>query len=242
MRRRLSLLIVLASILPAHSQEQKIVMWGTAPNFSIIYHDGVPWEKYEDGLVRIIVLPPTEDSGSRRVYKVKLAITNRKKEDIDVDPARFIALSSDPKDSMMMWVDGGQIIAKEERKADRRRRTAAGFAGFAAGAGAQTATIQNSDGSTSTVQYHDPSAADRVIAGSHARANEIQNRFAALDAHVLRRNTISSGNFAAGDVYFEGPKQMDKKATIAELDVSVDGTIYQFRWDKGIPLPLGKHD
>lgn len=240
MIRRVLLLTAVIPLLSARAQGHKTVRWGKAPNFSISYYDGVPRERYDDSFLRIVVLPPSTDRGNRGVFSVTIDITNRRREEIDVDPARFIALSSDPKDSKMTWIDGGQILAKEERSADRRRRIAAGLAGFGAGAGTQTATVYNSDGSTSTVEYHDPTATDQVAADSRTRAKEIQDQFAMMQAHVLRRNTVSPGSYVVGNVYFQGRKGMNKKASIAELDIPIDGIIYQFLWSESTPVPLRK--
>ena len=228
-----------AILSPLLAQQPTTINWGDkgAP-FRVIYINGTPVERFEDGKVRIDVFPAFTDRNHS--YSVLVGVANTGSGELDVDPSRFSACGDDAQATVFPWVDGGTKIAKEEKSANRRAALAGGLAGFGAGIQQQTATVTNSDGSTSTVTYHDPSATQRVQDDAQHGKRARSDRFATLSSQVMRHSTVDPGQFALGRVYFESPKGESKKASIACVVVSLPAAEYRFLWHGSQPLQLSQ--
>jgi hypothetical protein len=234
----LALAIVLVSK-SSPAQDITTINWGDkgAP-FRTIYIDGRPVERFEDSKVRIDVFPAFTD-GSHS-YSALIGVVNMGSTELDVDPSRFFACGDDAQATVFPWVNGDAKIAKQEKSANRRAALAAGLAGFGAGMQQETATVASSDGSTSTVTYHDPSATQRVQDDAQQGKKARGDRFATLSSQVMRHNTVEPGHFALGRVYFQSPKDESKKAAIACIVVRLSTADYRFLWRGNQPEPLSR--
>jgi hypothetical protein len=214
-----------------------IVTFAEGPCCKVIWENGKAFYVINDDGVSVMVSGPSNYSAS--LHSVYVSILATGNTPLDINPALFTAIADDPKHTALPYLD---MDIKAEH--DRHHRAvisgillalSAGASGAAA-ASPQTATVNNSDGTSSTITYTDPNAqananAQAAANGAAARQN-IQERYVAQTSGLLRHNTIEKGKFAAGVVYFQGPKGM--KATkkgftpLAAIEIPINGTIYKF--------------
>lgn len=231
------LLVGLCAIPSLCQSHTEVVTWGEkgAP-FKIEYFNGHPEEVLHTASVWINVFEPLQMG--KRLYAATVQVSNPGQNDIDVDPSIFSGCLDDERHSELIWTDGDRVIGKQERSARRRSAIAAGLASFGAAAQTQTATVENSDGSSSTVRYHDPATDEEARKNANRTSDSISRRYAGFASVVLRRNTVSPGGDVIGRVYFSAQKGAPKKAQISEVDVRIGGVMYRFVWDRGKPVPL----
>jgi len=203
------------------------IIWENGKRFYVIYDDNLS----------VMISSPSNYSASLHSVYVSVLATNGTL--VDVNPTLFTAVADDPTQTKLPYLD---MAAKAEH--DRHHRAVVSGILLALSAGAsgaaasmpRTATVNNSDGTSSTVSYTDPNA--QADANAQAAANSMaasQNNDAAYaqqTAGLMLHNTISNGKFASGIVYFQGPKHM--KATkkgftpLLGIDLPINGKIYRF--------------
>jgi hypothetical protein len=177
-----------------------------------------------------IYLPTLRD---KHTYTIMLGMVNLGTVPLDVDPANMGGLGSEAPSVVMKSVDGDALLMKENRHAHRWAILGAALSGAAAGASTSTATVENSDGSTSNVTYHDPNATRAANADARANRDAIDGRTARVASTVLRHNTLGPGEFVVGFVYVERPKGMGKKDGMGQFVVDLGDTIYIFPFEQG---------
>lgn len=208
------------------------IVWNIKdPRCKVIYTNGVPRERFQTEKLTIDVWSPylhdkqTEDIG--------IGINDVSSGEVDVDPRRFSAQANDAKHTLMPVIDADAKLAKEQQHVRRMQAIGAALSGFGAGMSSQTATVNNSDGSTSQVTYHDPAATDRVNADAAANAAATTSHYKEVSRTILRRNTLTNGGFVIGDIYLERPKGLDKKAKVDAVAMYLGGTVYIFPFKEG---------
>lgn len=224
------------SCFPALAQNQSAsFVWNSSDHCcKVIYEDGRAREQFIDERVLIEVYPPTAyDKHSERA-RIIVYNGQHSTSDLDVNPAAVAASADDPAHTILHSASGDQILAKEERSANGRNALASALQGFGAGMESHTATVNNPDGSTSTVTYHDPNDQRQANEDAATRASDIRNHYSSLSGTVLRRNTVRPGNFVEGYVYFARPKGLDKKIPLNAIAIYVAERTYIFPFEKGL--------
>ena len=143
-------------------------------------------------------------------------------------------LSDESPQLVMESIDADAKIAKQNHSHHGWAILGAALSGAAAGAGSnKTATVNNSDGSTSTVTYHDDTATRQASRDAANNRVAIDAKSATESSHLLRRNTVLHGESVFGFIYIQKPKGMGKKARVGSFVVDLGNTIYIFPYANG---------
>ncbi|MDP9051734.1 MAG: hypothetical protein M3O31_13600 [Acidobacteriota bacterium] len=237
MKTKIVLLFFLCSTASSLSQAP-VVLFADAPCCLTVWKNGKASYVIRDANVTIIISGPSNYSAS--LYSVEVAVRQDGDIPLDVNPATFSVVASDPNHSVLPYLDMDARAAKDRKHDSLLSGIMVGLAAAASGAAAaspQTATVNNSDGTSSTVTYTDPNAQ----ANANAQAEEngrlavagVAAKYTAQTAGLLRRNTLHKDETVSGTVYFQGPKTM--KATkhgftpLESIDIPINGTIYRFQ-------------
>jgi hypothetical protein len=215
------------------AQKPIVVRWSLSdPRCTVVYLNGIGHEQFSDGARSIGVYTPIERD--KNTYQVLVGVGNLRREALDVDPANMGGLSDDAPQMVMESIDADAKIAKENHSHHGWAILGAALAGGAAGAGSnKTATVNNSDGSTSTVTYHDDTATRQAARNAANNRVAIDARSAKESSHLLRRNTVLHGEEVFGFIYIQKPKGMSKKAHVGSFVVDLGDTIYVFPFANG---------
>jgi hypothetical protein len=217
----------------ANTKKPEVLRWSLSdPRCTIIYTNGSPVERVSDNGHDINVMAPrVRDKHS---YTVLVGVENWRQGALDVDPANMGGLTDESPQGVMLSIDGDKLLADENKSAHRRAIFGNALSGFAAGYGNNTtATVQNSDGTTTTATVHSSgnvSQAERDAANNRDAINSISASEASL---MLRRNTVAQRGYVGGRVYVERPKRMSKKAHIGSFVIDLGDTIYIFPFVNG---------
>lgn len=213
-----------------------VVRWDTSdPRCTTIYTDGRARERITDnGRIIDVWAPELRNERDKRIYSVLVRVQNFRDEVVDVDPVHMGGLTDGSPHLLMDTIDADAMIASENRSRGRWAAVGAGLSGFAAGYGNNTtATVQNSDGSTSTVTVHDNAGtrqAEQDAANNRASINATSASEASI---VLRRNTVAKAGGVAGRVYIFKPKGAGKKDHVGQFVDCLGNTIYVFPFVNG---------
>lgn len=210
----------------------KVVRWrADDPQCKVVFSDGIPYERFNSSSVLIdIQVPSTYD---KHVNYLLVGVVNRSGADLEVNPAGWRAQAEDGDGTEMPVVDADSLFAKDQKKDSRRQAIGNALSGFGAGMQQHTATVNNSDGSTSTVTYKDPNDVRNANASAASRATNLSGQYARMSSVVLRRNTVAPGGFVVGTVYFERPKGLNKKVAVGMVSVVIGDTTYLFPFHDG---------
>ena len=233
---RLLLLAFLAMPVMAQTDtpgKPNVVTWNPsdAAHCLLVYSNGLAHEVISDRGRSIDVFAPT--LANKHTYRVSVGIQNLAGGVIDVDPEKMGGVTDDATPIVMPSIDADARLAKEVQSARRRAMIGAALSGYAAGSSSTTATIHNSDGTTSTATIHDNTATQQANTQAAANRASIDSRASAVSSTILRRNSVYPGNFATGFVYMDKPKGMGKKAHVAQFVVDLGETIYVFPFVNG---------
>ncbi|HMF65760.1 MAG TPA: hypothetical protein VK608_16860 [Edaphobacter sp.] len=216
----------------------KVVSFVDGPCCKVVWQNGKAFYLIQDENVSVMVSGPSNYSA--RLHSVYVQVRQDGDGPLDVNPADFKVIADDDAKTEIPYLD---MDVKAEH--DRKHKSLIsgillGIASGASGAAAaapQMATVNNSDGTSSTITYSDPAAqananAEARADGKNARAN-IQAVYDAKTSGLLRHNTLQKSQIASGNVYFEGPKGMKnaKKdfTPLVSIDILINGTIYRFQ-------------
>ena len=203
---------------PINSQDNK------SDCCTVIYVNGVPYWTITDGAITVSVgMPQIYD---KHYFAQMVFISNSGDTPIEVNPATITATGTDS--SLLASVNGDAVIEKKHRSAIHRNMWASALAGAGAGVSQNTATVQNSDGTSSTVTYHDPQADADARNAAASRRDSIDAKYQASAGTILRRNTLFKGGSAGGLVLFERPKSMDKRGSLATTTIIAGNTTFYF--------------
>jgi hypothetical protein len=232
---KIAILLFLFSSTCRAAEKPKVIKWQSGDACcKVVFSDGVAYERFSSSSILIDVHAP-------RVYDkhtdyVIVGVINSTGADLDVDPANWRAEAGDSASTDMPEVNADRLLTNDERKDRRRQMIGNALAGFGAGMQTRTATVNNSDGSASTVTYKDPTDVQNVNASAAASAASLSGHYARMSSAVLRRNTVRTGEFVIGSVYFDRPKHLNKKTTIGNVALTIGDTIYVFPYkDGGVP-------
>lgn len=228
----LSMLCFACSLLGA---QPRVVAYTEGSCCSVVYENGIAYFVIVDGSTSVVLSRMSDYSA--RIPSFYISIKNLGKLPLDVDPSLFSATENN--NTLLSYLDMDAKAAKDLKRHNKNSLLLMMLVGGLNGAAAaqpQVATVNNSNGSNSTVTYVDPNAQieanDRTAQlGSQVRSrnNEI---FETSTINVLRRNTLQENGSVAGVVYFASPSGMKaaKKASIPmqHVDIVLDGTIYRF--------------
>src|ERR1700733_557312 len=193
-----------------------VITYADGPCCRTIWSNGKASYLIQDQNVSVLVSGPSNYSAS--LHSVWISVRQDGDTILDIDPTKFVATADDSNQTLLPYLD---MDAKAEHDRKHKRMVggillaiSAGASGAAA-ASPQTATVNNSDGTSSTITYTDPNAQARANAqaaenGKAMRSN-IQAHYEAQTSGLLRHTTSSKGVIVSGTVYFQGPKHM--KAT-----------------------------
>jgi hypothetical protein len=209
---------------PAPKEPPPIIWSSGAPNCKLVYMNGTPVERFDNGSITVDAMPPLQRD--KRLFSVLVGVRNSGNGDIDVDPTAFAAQSNDG--TLVDSVDMDPVLNKEEHHAMKRERMAAAFSGFGAGMSRQNGTVYNSNGTTSQVTMSDPEAVRRAAGDAADARSDINNHFAKDRSRLLRHNTLANQGFALGFVYFQLPKGTEKHATLTRVAVQLGNQTYIF--------------
>lgn len=228
--KKISLLIFLCGVCFA-ADKPRIVRWGPSEKeCSVLYANGTARERITDaGRIIDVHAPILRD---KHTFQVLVGVINVSNSDLDVNPDNMGGLAGDANAIVMRSVDGDARIDKATRSAHRWSMLGAALSGFGAGYGS-SATVNNSDGSTSTVNYHDDSATRHVQQDAAAHHSTISATGALEGSRLLRHNTVAPGNFVMGYVYVEKPKEMSRKDRMGSFVVDFGDSIYIFPYVDG---------
>jgi hypothetical protein len=192
--------------------QPSVVTFSPGECCSTIYQDGKAYHVIRDANVSVMV--SASANYSARLHSVFVSVLQLSDTPVDVNPATFSATAEDVNQTVLPYLDEDERAEKERK----HKRACLVFclllalAPLVLPASPQTATVNNSDGTSSTITYTDPNAQARTNAQATEQGNEVRQSIrAAHDAKVsnlLRRNTLQKGGSASGVVYFEGPKGM----------------------------------
>jgi hypothetical protein len=237
MNASISFLLLLCLAAPALSQAP-VVLFADAPCCLTVWRDGKASYVIRDANVTVIISGSSNYSVS--LHSVEVAVRQDGDIPLDVNPANFSVVASDPNHTVLPYLDMDTKAAKDRKHNSFLSGLLVGITAAASGAAAglpQTATVNNSDGTSSTITYTDPNA--QANANAQAQANSkvasagVAAKYVAQTAGLLRRNTLHKDEIVSGTVYFQGPKGM--KATkhgftpLASIDIPINGIIYRFQ-------------
>ena len=210
-----------------------IVRWSLSdPRCTVVYVNGIGHEQFSDGGRLIGAYTPIEHDKS--TYQVLIGVRNLGREALNVDPANMGGLSDDSPQMVMESIDADAKITKQNHSHHGWAILGAALSGAAAGASSnKTATVNNSDGSTSTVTYHDDTATRQANVNAANNRRAIDSKSAKEASHVLRRNTVLQGEDVFGFIYIQRPKGMSKKAHVGGFVVDLGDTFYIFPYANG---------
>jgi hypothetical protein len=181
-----------------------------------IWHNGKASYLIQDANVSILVSAASNYSAS--LHSVWVSVRQDGESTLDIDPTKFEAFADDEPHTALPYLD---MDAKEEHDRKHKyivgRNTLGNLAGASGGAAAtpQTATVNNSDGTSSTITCTDPNAQAKSNAQAQANEERIRSNIQAHDesqtSGLLRHTTSYKGIVISGTVYFQGPNHM--KAT-----------------------------
>ena len=232
-----SWLILSAFFIFIRAHAQKIVTYSDGPCCKAVWVNGQRFYIIRDDNVSVAVGPP--QNFSARLHAVEVEVRQDGNTSVEVDPATFKAWAADDVKTPLPYVD---MEGRAEH--DRKHRSlmagilngVAAAGGGAAAATPQTATVNNSNGTSSTITYTDPDAVARTNETSATNARKTQEaintRRDVTVAGLLQHNTLSRGQIVSDLVYFEGPKGMKptKKGftPMANVAIVLNGTTYVF--------------
>ncbi len=227
--------LLLTSSLFAESPNLRLVLCSDSNACKQTYQNGEFVQTITDG-GRTISLS-ARDTG--KYLRVDVSVKNETSAPFDVIPASIWARQVEPKKRVLK----PQSAAKLEHGLERRAAWANGFTGFAGGMARQQVTtntntsgnvsVYGNDGSsaygnysgtsTSTTSVPDYAAQQRASQQIAANRQRVANAEQYLEGAVLRSNTLSAGQAAAGSVYFD-------RAKLGGVDVGVPlgDAVYQF--------------
>jgi len=217
----------LVGLLLAQQPEKPVVVWdSTSAGCKVMYLNGEPYEHMENAAVVVDVHPPRKKE--KRIDSILIGVVNISQSELDVNPKTWSAVAGDAEATSMPYLDGGYVLRKEERHDRRMQAIGNGLSGFGAGMQTHTATVSNSDGSSSTVTYHDSADTANANAAAANRSALMSQSYERASSAVLRRNTLSSGLFVVGTVFFDRPKGLKADIPVRSVDIELNGTIYRF--------------
>ena len=177
--------------------------------------------------------------GEKERFSVFVSLSNNRMSSVDVNPAVFRARLNDSNDTNdLELTDMDAVLSKEQRSAQKRQAMADAFGAVGASYSTKTATVHNSDGTNSTVNYHNPDAdtsASNTSANQHAR---LTNYYQSASATLLRRNTVQPSSTIRGFIYFTAPKHTNKKISLQQIILKVGTDDYTFYWQDAEPKAL----
>lgn len=165
-------------------------------------------------------------------FSVDLTVAQFDSGMAEVIPEDFSALFSDAAHTRLVFANRDQEIDHHAKKSMWAGVLLAGMAGAAA-AQPQTATVNNSDGTSSTITYTDPVAQQRANEQAAETGHAIRQR--AIDAKVglLHRNTVEPGQSVSGTVFFKRVKgsnvKIGSKDRLFAVDIPINGVVFRFQ-------------
>lgn len=195
----------------------------------ILFVDGKRFVQVTEGDTVVGIGEPVNDGHGE--FSVFVAVTQMGTGTAEVIPTDFSALYTDPSHTRFPYLDRDKEVDRRARKSMWVGILAAGLSGAAA-ATPQQATVNNSNGTSSTVTYTDPNAQARVNQQSAATNEAIRQNAANAKSELLRRNTVTSGATASGIVFFKKPKsskvKVGKRDGLFAIDIPVNGVVFRF--------------
>ena len=231
-------LFALAALVVPASPQSQTVTFTNGPCCKVVWENGHGFYSIQDQDVLVTVSGPSNYSASLHSVFVSVAVLGKYPK--DVNPQMFRAIANDADHTILPYLDMDQKAAHDRHRRSVSSGILLAIAGGASGAAAaqpQNVTVNNSNGTSSTITYTDPSAQNaanaQTSASVEASHQAVQRSYEAETQGLLRRNTVAEGKSVAGVVYFQGPKKM--KATmkgftpLAAVEIVLDGKTYRFQ-------------
>jgi hypothetical protein len=149
--------LILLLCLSSSAFGQAVLTFTDGPCCRVVWQDGKAFYVMQDANTTVVISGPSNYSAS--LHSVQIQIRQDGDTPIDVDPARFEAVAEDPQHTQLAYLD---MNAKATHNRKRRAIISGILLGISAGASGaaasmpQTATVNNSDGTSSTITYTDP--------------------------------------------------------------------------------------
>ena len=203
--KRLAVLLLLS--FPAfgqYSNDPRIITFNASDSkcCKISFVDGKRFIQMQDGDTLVGISEPINSGHGE--FSVYVAISELGTGTAEVVPTDFSAWYSDPPHTRFPYMDRDAEVDRKTKHSMWLGILAAGLGGASAGSPRQ-ASINNSDGTSSTVTYTDPNAQSLANAQSAQTFQAIKQRSIDAKTGLLHRNTVGQGASAGGVVFFKKP-------------------------------------
>lgn len=156
-----------------------------------------------------------------------VSVENKKAERLLVDPTNWTLNVLTPKPRVLASREPEKLASSLEGRG--KWAAALGAVGASMATKQSTATIRNSDGTTTTATISEPDTAAQQRAAANSRAQQVTLGSVAeyVRTSSLKPNTVFPKESVSGIVWFE-----DKKYKEVVLTIIIDGITYEFPFEK----------
>jgi hypothetical protein len=194
------------------------------------FNDGTRFIGMFDGPLSVAVSVPVNHGHGK--FSVYVIVAQQGPGVAEVIPSDFSAWYTDPPHTRFPYLDRDAEIDDEAKRSTIAAVIIAGMGGAAAAQPVQ-ATVHNSNGTSSTVTYTDPTAQQRANEQA-AKLIDDSRRSEASDRNgILHRNTIPDGHSVEGLVFFKkphsSPLKVGSKDHLFAVDIPINGVVYRFQ-------------
>lgn len=227
--KTLSIIFILIFALSAFGQtaqtEKKVLRWQkSAQNSDSIMSNG---QELKILVTDNIFIAATLIEKKGWIPHVHLTIENKTPNRVLIDPTNWTLNVVTPKPNILVSKEPEKLA----RSLEKRGKWAAALSEVSGAFATQqsTATVRNTDGSTTTATVTTPDNAAKERASANGRQQEASLGSVAdyVRSSSLQSNTLFSGGQATGIVWFE-----DKKYKEVVLTINIDGVTYEFPFEK----------
>lgn len=208
-----------------HTADKKVVRWQTGASYS----DSIMSKGQELKIIDLenIFISATLIEKKGWIPHAFITIENKKSERILVDPTNWTLNVLTPKERILASKEPEKLAQSLESRG--KWAAALSNVGAAMATKQSTATVRNSDGTSSTVTVTEPDKDAQQRAAKNGKEN--QTFLGSVADYVressIQANTVFPNKSISGIVWFE-----DKKYKEVVLTITIDGVIYEFPFEK----------